>query len=108
MARMRLAYDETRKRIQNIQRKLADLDEKVVPGQEESDKDRLLLFQEKEQLLREYKCISPNSRTPEEMIEIQLEIKKLEQALNNVLEMSNRAIADRYEKICTFILILEW
>lgn len=96
MARMRLAYDESRKRIQNIQQQLADLDEKVVPGQEESDKDRLLLFQEKEQLLREYKCISPKSRTPEEMIEIQVEIKKLEQALNNVLEMSNRAIADRY------------
>lgn len=96
MARMRLEYDETRKRIQNIQQQLADLEEKVIPGQEESDKDRLLLFQEKEQLLREFRSITPRSRSNLEMSEIQGEIKKLEQDLNNCLEMSNRAIADRY------------
>ena len=45
MARMRLQYDEARQRVQNIQQKLADLEEKVTPGQAESDKDRLLLFQ---------------------------------------------------------------
>lgn len=96
MARMRLEYDEARKRIQNIQQQLADLEEKVMPGQEESDKDRLLLFQEKEQLLRELRSITPRSRTPDEMRDIREEIKKLEQDLNNALEMSNRAIADRY------------
>lgn len=40
MARMRLEYDEARKKIQNIQQQLADLEEKVTPGQAESDKDR--------------------------------------------------------------------
>lgn len=40
MARMRLQYDEARKRIQMIQQQLADLEEKVTPGQAESDKDR--------------------------------------------------------------------
>lgn len=40
MARMRLEYDEARKRIQYIQGQLADLEEKVTPGQAESDKDR--------------------------------------------------------------------
>lgn len=40
MARMRLEYDEARKRIQFIQGQLADLEEKVTPGQAESDKDR--------------------------------------------------------------------
>ncbi|KAL5242264.1 hypothetical protein ACI65C_009674 [Semiaphis heraclei] len=95
MARMRLEYDEARKRIQNIQQQLADLEEKVMPGQEESDKDRLLLFQEKEQLLRELRSITPRSRSHREMDDIQGEIKKLEQDLNNALEMSNRAITDR-------------
>ncbi|VVC34066.1 Hypothetical protein CINCED_3A011339 [Cinara cedri] len=95
MARMRLEYDEARKRIQNIQQQLADLEEKVMPGQEESDKDRLLLFQEKEQLLRELRSITPRSRSHREMTDIQGEIKKLEQDLNNALEMSNRAITDR-------------
>jgi protein KIBRA len=99
MARMRLEYDEARKRIQNIQQQLADLEEKVMPGQEESDKDRLLLFQEKEQLLRELRSITPRSRSHQEMNDIQGEIKKLEQDLNNALEMSNRAIADRYNRL---------
>lgn len=40
MARMRLEYDEARKHIQTIQQRLADLEEKVTPGQAESDKDR--------------------------------------------------------------------
>ncbi|XP_048526075.1 protein kibra isoform X1 [Dendroctonus ponderosae] len=95
MAKMRLEYDEARKRIQTIQQKLADLEEKVQPGQAESDKDRLLLFQEKEQLLRELRSITPRMRSKEEMCDIQQECRRLEQDLNNALEMSNRAIADR-------------
>lgn len=95
MAKMRLEYDEARKRVQHIQQKLADLEEKVQPGQVESDKDRLLLFQEKEQLLRELRSITPRMRSKEEMSDIQLECKKLEEDLNKALEISNRAIADR-------------
>ncbi|XP_047003394.1 protein kibra isoform X1 [Schistocerca americana] len=95
MARMRLQYDEARKRVQHIQHQLADLEEKVQPGQAESDKDRLLLFQEKEQLLRELRSITPRSRSQQEMQDIQQEIRRLEQDLNQALEMSNRAIADR-------------
>lgn len=95
MARMRLQYDESRKRIQHIQQQLADLEDKVQPGQAESDKDRLLLFQEKEQLLRELRSITPRTRSKQEMTDIQLECKRLEQDLNNALEMSNRCITDR-------------
>lgn len=95
MAKMRLEYDEARKKVQHIQQKLADLEEKVQPGQVESDKDRLLLFQEKEQLLRELRSITPRMRSKEEMSDIQLECKRLEQDLNKALEVSNRAIADR-------------
>ncbi|XP_030758332.1 protein kibra isoform X1 [Sitophilus oryzae] len=95
MAKMRLEYDEARKKVQRIQQKLADLEEKVQPGQAESDKDRLLLFQEKEQLLRELRSITPRMRSKEEMCDIQQECRRLEQDLNNALEMSNRAIADR-------------
>ncbi|CAH1973861.1 unnamed protein product [Acanthoscelides obtectus] len=95
MAKMRLEYDEARKKVQHIQQKLADLEEKVQPGQVESDRDRLLLFQEKEQLLRELRSITPRMRSKEEMSGIQMECKRLEQDLNKALEMSNRAIADR-------------
>lgn len=95
MARVRLQYDEARKRIQQIQQQLADLEDKVQPGQAESDKDRLLLFQEKEQLLRELRSITPRTRSKQEMSDIQSECKKLEQDLKNAFEMSNKCIADR-------------
>ncbi|XP_059481986.1 protein kibra [Neocloeon triangulifer] len=95
MARMRLQYDEARQRVQNIQQKLADLEEKVTPGQAESDKDRLLLFQEKEQLLRELRSNKKHSRSQQEVKDIEAQIKRLEQDLNDAMEMSNRAIADR-------------
>lgn len=95
MARMRLQYDEARKQIQHIQQQLADLEEKVTPGQTESDKDKLLLFQEKEQLLRELRSITPRTRTQQDMKKIQLEIRRLEQDLNTALELSNKTITDR-------------
>lgn len=95
MARMRLQYDEARKRIQQIQQQLADLEEKVMPGQTESDKDKLLLFQEKEQLLRELRSITPRTRTQQDMKKIQCEIRRLEQDLHNALELSNKTITDR-------------
>ncbi|XP_050458439.1 protein kibra isoform X1 [Cataglyphis hispanica] len=95
MARMRLQYDEARKRIQHIQQQLADLEEKVTPGQTESDKDKLLLFQEKEQLLRELRSITPRTRTQQDMKKIQCEIRRLEQDLNTAFELSNKTITDR-------------
>ncbi|XP_025831518.1 protein kibra isoform X2 [Agrilus planipennis] len=95
MAKIRLKYDESRKKVQNIQKKLADLEEKIQPGELESDKDRLLLFQEKEQLLRELRSITPRMRSRKEMCDIQAECQKLEQDLHNALEVSNRTISDR-------------
>ncbi|KAK7604923.1 hypothetical protein V9T40_006109 [Parthenolecanium corni] len=91
LARMRLEYDAARKKIQNIQQQLADLEEKVTPGQAESDRDRLLLFQEKEQLLRELR----SQRGSRQIASVQEEIKRLEQDLNDAIEISNQAIADR-------------
>ena len=68
---------------------------KIDPGQLDSDKDRLLLIQEKEQLLRELRSISPRSRTREEMTEVKANCERLEHDLNQALETSNRCIADR-------------
>jgi len=95
MARIRLQYDETRQQVQDIQQSLASLEEKIDPGQLDSDKDRLLLIQEKEQLLRELRSISPRSRTREEMTEVKANCERLEYDLNQALETSNRCIADR-------------
>lgn len=44
------------------QQSLASMEERMNPGQLDSDKDRLLLIQDKEQLLRELRAITPRSR----------------------------------------------
>ena len=95
MARLRIKYDEWRKRVKDIQEKLAALEERIRPGELESDQDRLLLFQEKKQLLLEYRSISPKSRSEEEMTKILQLCKKLESDLNNAYEESNQCIAYR-------------
>lgn len=95
MAKMRQRYDEWRRRVKEIQEQLAALEEKIRPGEVESDQDRLLLFQEKKQLLLEYRSITPKSRSQTEMKRIQSVCKKLEADLNMAYEESNQCIATR-------------
>lgn len=40
VARLRLQYEEARKLVQTIQHQLADVEDRLQPGQAESDKDR--------------------------------------------------------------------
>lgn len=95
MARTRLQYDEARKHLQFLQQQMAELEDRIAPGQSESDKDRLLLIQEKEQLLRELRSIAPRSRSKSEMDTVKTKIQRLEKDLSQALEASNRTIADR-------------
>ncbi|XP_028967216.1 protein WWC2 [Galendromus occidentalis] len=91
MAMMRLNYDAARREVNRIQREIAELENQMAPGKTESDHDRLLLIQEKEQLLRELKSCS-NSRRRDEN---ETEIKRLTTELGWAIESSNRAISDR-------------
>jgi len=95
LARLRLQYDEQRRSVQEIQQQLASLEDRISPGQLESDQDRLLLIQEKEQLMRELRSINSRNRSKTEMLEVKQEIRKLESDLNNAMEVSNKCIADR-------------
>merc|ERR1719447_2043693 len=95
LARLRLQYDESRRSVQEIQQQLAALEERISPGQLESDNDRLLLIQEKEQLLRELRSINSRNRSKSEMLEVEREIRKLKGDLDNAMELSNKCIAER-------------
>lgn len=95
MAKTKLQYSEWRKRIKQLQQQLADHVEKIEPGQLESDKDRLLLIQEKEQYLKELRSIPAATKTPQEVVTIQDACKRLEIDLNNAYELSNQCIANR-------------
>ena len=103
LARLRLQYDESRRNVQELQQRLSSLEERISPGQLESDNDRLLLIQEKEQLLRELRSILSRSRNKRNNDDLRLEIRKLEHDLQQATETSNRCIADRY---CCQIFIL--
>ena len=78
-----------------ILQSLASLEERINPGELESDKDRLLLIQEKEQLLRELRSISPRNRPLQEMERVRSQCERLEYDLNAALETSNVLISDR-------------
>lgn len=95
MAKTKLQYSEWRKRIKQLQQQLADHVDKIEPGQLESDKDRLLLIQEKEQYLKELRSIPSATKSPQEVASIQEACRKLESDLNNAYELSNQCIANR-------------
>lgn len=95
MAKTKLQYGEWRKRIKQLQQQLADHVEKIEPGQLESDKDRLLLIQEKEKYLKELQSIPTSSKSKMEVLTIQEACRKLEIDLNNAYELSNQCIANR-------------
>nr|XP_022328024.1 protein WWC2-like isoform X2 [Crassostrea virginica] len=97
ITRLRLQYDEAKRRLSNLKYRLANIEDQMIPGQNESDKDRLMLLQEKEQLLRELKGINPKGRSAGEMKEIQQRISQLEYDLNVAVEISNKQIADRLQ-----------
>lgn len=92
MATTKLQYGEWRKRIKELQQKLADHVEKIEPGLN-TDHDRLLLIQEKEILLKELRSIPSNKNVPNE--HIKEACLKLEIELNNAHELSNQCIANR-------------
>ncbi|XP_041357146.1 protein WWC2-like [Gigantopelta aegis] len=93
--RLQLQYDEALRKLSELKHKLAKVEDQMIPGQTESDKDRLLLLQEKEQLLRELRSIDPKGRSEGELTSIQQRIIQLEHDLNHHLEISNKQIAER-------------
>ncbi|XP_033244324.1 protein kibra isoform X2 [Drosophila miranda] len=95
MAKTKLQYAEWRKHIKKLQQQLADHVERIEPGQLESDKDRILLIQEKEKLLNDLNSISLKSRSEEEKQVIQQTRNKLEDDLREAYEANNTCVANR-------------
>ncbi|XP_019491476.1 PREDICTED: protein KIBRA [Hipposideros armiger] len=57
--RLCLRYEEAKRRIANLKIQLAKLDSEAWPGVLDSERDRLILINEKEELLKEMHFISP-------------------------------------------------
>lgn len=93
--RLRLQYEEAKRRIANIKIQLAKLDSEAWPGVLDSERDRLMLINEKEELLKEMRFISPRKWTQNEVERLEMERKRLEEDLQTARETQSKALTER-------------
>lgn len=82
-------------RIANIKIQLAKLDSEAWPGVLDSERDRLMLINEKEELLKEMRFISPRKWTQNEVERLEMERKRLEEDLQTARETQSKALTER-------------
>ncbi|ELT89303.1 hypothetical protein CAPTEDRAFT_225766 [Capitella teleta] len=95
IVRMQAQYDEAFKQVSHLQMQLASVENQIDPTHAESDKDRLLLIQEKDQLLRELRGMSVKGHSDAENQDLQSRIHQLEADLTKAMQVSNQQIAQR-------------
>ena len=64
LTRLKLEYDSAKSTLKGLQHDLAELEERLSPEDLQSDRDRVVLIQEKEQLLREFRSVRSYTRDP--------------------------------------------
>lgn len=93
--RLRLRYEEAKRRIANLKIQLAKLDSEAWPGVLDSERDRLILISEKEELLKEMRFISPRKWTQGEAEQLEMARKRLEQDLQAARDTQSKALTER-------------
>ncbi|XP_025061464.1 protein KIBRA isoform X5 [Alligator sinensis] len=93
--RLRLRYEEAKRRIANLKIQLAKLDSEAWPGVLDSERDRLILINEKEELLKELRFISPRKWTRGEVERLEMERKRLEEDLQAARDTQSKALTER-------------
>ncbi|NWV00277.1 KIBRA protein, partial [Upupa epops] len=93
--RLRLQYEEAKRRIANLKIQLAKLDSEAWPGVLDSERDRLILINEKEELLKEMRFISPRKWTLGEVERLEKERKRLEEDLQAARDTQSKALTER-------------
>ncbi|XP_074958237.1 protein KIBRA isoform X3 [Phalacrocorax aristotelis] len=93
--RLRLQYEEAKRRIANLKIQLAKLDSEAWPGVLDSERDRLILINEKEELLKEMRFISPRKWTRGEVERLETERRHLEEDLQAARDTQSKALTER-------------
>nr|XP_017505804.2 protein KIBRA isoform X2 [Manis javanica] len=93
--RLRLRYEEAKRRIANLKIQLAKLDSEAWPGVLDSERDRLILISEKEELLKEMRFISPRKWTQGEVEHLEMARKRLEKDLQAARDTQSKALTER-------------
>uniref|UniRef100_A0A3P8WYZ5 WW and C2 domain containing 1 n=1 Tax=Cynoglossus semilaevis TaxID=244447 RepID=A0A3P8WYZ5_CYNSE len=80
--RLSLKYEEVKRRIATVEVQIAKLDSEAWPGLLDPERDRLILINEKEELLKELQYASPRQRLePSDAEKLESEKKRLEEDL---------------------------
>uniref|UniRef100_A0A8D0EGM0 C2 domain-containing protein n=1 Tax=Strix occidentalis caurina TaxID=311401 RepID=A0A8D0EGM0_STROC len=79
----------------NLKIELSKLDSEAWPGALDVEKEKLMLINEKEELLKELQFITPRKRTQDELEQLEAERKRLEEELLSVKSTPSQALAER-------------
>lgn len=79
----------------NLKIELSKLDSEAWPGALDVEKEKLMLINEKEELLKELQFITPRKRTQDELEQLEAERKRLEEELVSVKSTPSQALAER-------------
>lgn len=93
--RLRLQYEEAKRRISNVKIQLSKLDSEAWPGVLDSERDRLILINEKEELLKEMRFISPRKWSQSDVERLETEKKQLEEDLQAARDTQSKALTER-------------
>ncbi|KFV82194.1 Protein WWC2, partial [Struthio camelus australis] len=93
--RLSLQYEEAKRSMANLKIELSKLDSEAWPGALDVEKEKLMLINEKEELLKELQFITPRKRTPDELEQLEAERKRLEEELLSVKSTPSQALAER-------------
>ncbi|XP_063784299.1 protein KIBRA isoform X2 [Pseudophryne corroboree] len=93
--RLRLRYEEAKRRISNIKIQLSKLDSEAWPGVLDSERDRLILINEKEELLKEMRFVSPRKWSQTDVERLETEKKRLEEDLQAARDTQSKALTER-------------
>ncbi|XP_057552940.1 protein WWC2 isoform X2 [Hippopotamus amphibius kiboko] len=93
--RLSLQYEEAKRSMANLKIELSKLDSEAWPGALDVEKEKLMLINEKEELLKELQFVTPQKRTPDELESLDAERQRLEEELLSVRGAPSRALAER-------------
>ncbi|XP_055004384.1 protein KIBRA [Boleophthalmus pectinirostris] len=99
--RLSLKYEEAKRRIANIEVQIAKLDSEAWPGLLDPERDRLILINEKEELLKELQFVRPRARLePNDAEKLETQKKCLERDLQAARDSQSKALTERLRLHC--------
>ncbi|KAL0594232.1 Protein WWC2 [Plecturocebus cupreus] len=93
--RLSLQYEEAKRSMANLKIELSKLDSEAWPGALDIEKEKLMLINEKEELLKELQFVTPQKRTQDELECLEAKRQRLEEELLSVRGAPSRALAER-------------